>query len=569
MNEGFLRQDELDAPWPARPWIMALLCGLAGLAFFKFAEGSDDGKLALPTVMATAIAVATISFAITLERRRWWWAALFAAGWGLVIGLITLSTRRYGVHPNIFEYGFFAGITAVLLASPLFQAARDEGALRFPPRRVFEHAWTDAVIGAASLAFIGISFAMADLIASLFDLIGIHFLKRLMREGWFGWSLAGFAFGAASGLLRERDALVLNIQRLVKTILSILAPVLAAALWLFLLSLPLTGLAGLWDGWLSATALTLAAAGASYILINAVIGGADEALPANPVLRWSMIALLLAITPLALLAAAALGQRIGQYGWTPERIWGVLAVAVALAFGLIAIWCLLRDRMGFVARLRRMQVWHAVAVTVTALFLALPILDFGAMATRDQLARLRSGDVSATEFDWTAMAFDFGPAGRAALRTLARSGSADERRFATTALAQESRWSPAGDVVENARAQAALDAVRIEPGGGRLPAGAVAPLADTRLCSVEGCRVRQLADGRLLVVGRRGPGAQLDGILLVRNATGGWETRGLQMNGPQPDGGLEGPVTAARIELRPVTRQQLYVDGVLIGDIVD
>ena len=48
-----------------------------------------------------------------------------------------------------------------------------------------------------------------------------------------------------------------------------------------------------------------------------------------------------------------------------------------------------------------------------------PLVDFGAISTRDQLARLERGRVGPDQFDWAALAFDFGPSGRAALTRLA------------------------------------------------------------------------------------------------------------------------------------------------------
>jgi cytochrome c biogenesis protein CcdA len=42
--------------------------------------------------------------------------------------------------------------------------------------------------------------------------------------------LAGFAFGSAVGMLRERDQLASTLQRLAMMVLGVLAPVLAAAL---------------------------------------------------------------------------------------------------------------------------------------------------------------------------------------------------------------------------------------------------------------------------------------------------------------------------------------------------
>ena len=71
----------------------------------------------------------------------------------------------------------------MLIAAPLFQTIRDEGRLALPYARLHRHAWTDAVIGAASLAFTGITFLLAWLIATLFDVIGIDAIKDLLQEG--------------------------------------------------------------------------------------------------------------------------------------------------------------------------------------------------------------------------------------------------------------------------------------------------------------------------------------------------------------------------------------------------
>jgi hypothetical protein len=70
--------------------------------------------------------------------------------------------------------------------------------------------------------------------------------------------LAGLAFGGALGILRERDAIVATLQRLVMVVLAVLAPVLAVALAAFLLSLPFTGPSrGLWESEIPATPMLL------------------------------------------------------------------------------------------------------------------------------------------------------------------------------------------------------------------------------------------------------------------------------------------------------------------------
>ena len=90
-------------------------------------------------------------------------------------------------------------------------------------------------------------------------------------------------------------------------------------------------------------------------------------------------------------------------------------------------------------RVRRANLHLAVLICGVALFLALPILDFGAISARQQLARLDSGAVSAEDFDYDALHWDFGAAGRRALAKLARSSNAEVARLARTAQKQALR----------------------------------------------------------------------------------------------------------------------------------
>ena len=441
MTERF---DKQDRDWPARPWIMAAIGAVGGLGIHLLSDGHTAYDDAFPVWKQAAIAftvIATISFLLTVELRRWTWSIAFALAWGAVIALVGWFTAQYNRNGEIMEFPFLSGILAVLIAAPLFQTFRDEGAWRFPYGRLHRHAWTDAVIGAASLLFTGITFLLAWLIASLFDVIGIDAIKELLKKDWFSWMLAGFAFGGAIGLLRERDALAATMQKLAMVVLSVLAPVLAVALAAFLASLPFTGLTGLWESDIPATPMLLLSGAGAILLANAVIGDGRAERSPNIWLQRSAMVLVACVLPLALLAAVSMGERINQYGWTPERIWGVVAVLVAIAYGAAAWWAIYQGRQDYDESLRPLQTKLAIGFTGLALFLALPILDFGAISAKSQLARLESGKVKVEEFDWTAMAFDFGPAGRERLAQMAGTGSAKQRELASFALKSENRWT--------------------------------------------------------------------------------------------------------------------------------
>ncbi len=562
------RLDDNDPPWPLRPWIMAAICAAAGLAFHALVDHNyEDGLAQWRSALATAVAVAAVVFVLGVELRRWHWALGFALLWGVVLGLIAWQTAAYNLQGSPIEWPFWSGMLAVLVATPLFQTRRDVAPdwrfwklWQMPYDRLHSHAWTDAVIGAASLAFVGIAFLLTFLISEMFHLIGIDLIRDLLNDEWFGWMLAGAAFGGAVGLLRERDKLVATLQRLVMIVLGVLAPVLAAALLIFLLSLAGTGLAKLWASGFSTAALMLAAAAFAVLLANAVIGNGTDDRATNPLLRWAAPVLAVAVLPLAGIAYFSMQLRIGQYGWTPERIWGLIATLIALAYGIIGLWAVVKGRRDFDDVLRPLQQKLAIGVALLALFLALPILDFGAISTRDQMARLNSGAVKIEKFDWAALAFDFGPRGRAALNDLARSPYKDRADAAKAALAAANRWDltgPKGPVLLKPIAER----LRIIPADRALPAEAIERIAGTYMCSrARACVALWLADDRIGVLGQNEPGEATQFDFVSRNAEGRWVQGDLRRNTPQPR--MIDDLSKATITVETVPQRRIQIDGV-------
>ena len=145
-----MRQDSGTDDWPLRPWIMAAICAIAGLLFNQLTDVSyaSGGASPLRQAGATLVAIAALSFVLTVEQRRWTWSLGFAIGWGAVVALVGWFTASYNQYPTIFEFPFLSGVFAVLLAAPLFQTLRDTfsegGAWRFPYAKLHGHAWTDS-----------------------------------------------------------------------------------------------------------------------------------------------------------------------------------------------------------------------------------------------------------------------------------------------------------------------------------------------------------------------------------------------------------------------------------------
>lgn len=562
-------REPLDHPsWPVRIWLLMALGAALGLAFHLLVRadagwtGTEDP---LRVAGAALVAVGGIVFAFSLERLRWAWSAAFALAAGLVAGGVALWNGSPSGWGSDEGWQFASCLAAVAIAVPLFQAIRDEGRRRVAVRAVQAYAWANAILWAAAAGFVLATFLLTLLLSELFKLIGIRILADLLSKGWFAWMLGCGALGAAVGILRDRDKVLGALQKVVRAVLSFLAPVLALGLVLFVLALPFTGLGPLWEQTKATTPILLACVAGAVILANAVIGNSREEEPGARPLRWAAAALAVVLLPLGAVAAVSTAKRIAQYGYTPERLWAAVFVAVALAAAATYLFALLRGRERWPDSIRRANVRLAAGISLLALFLALPILSFGAISTRDQVARLSSGRVSPDKFDWAALRFDFGPSGRRALERLAASPVGPTRKSARAALAATDRWE-----IERQRVAATRKPPRLQvDGGAPVPASLLDQIARSGRCEGDGCRVVFLSSGEALVLAQGCDGC-LPALSVYRKlANGDWGIPVQVATPPAGAGAPSVPLGARRVEVRPVSHREIFIDGRPTGEQID
>ncbi|HYG49183.1 MAG TPA: DUF4153 domain-containing protein [Allosphingosinicella sp.] len=550
--------------WPLRAVLLAALGAGFGLAFHLLTAGPEgwmETDVPWRAAGGAFLAVSGLVFAFSLERGRGRWSAGFAAAAGLIAGFVVL----WNGNPDHWGAGegwqLFSALLAVAIAVPLFQAWRDKGRRRPDPAIVHAHVWTNLILGGAAFAFVLSTMLLTLLLAELFHLIGIDVLRDLLDEGWFMWPLACGALGGAVGLLRDRDQVLGTLQKVARAVLSVLAPALAFGLAGFVLALPFTGLQPLWDQTRATTPILLACLVGAVILVNAVIGNDAEEEARSRILRWAAVALALVMPALAFVAAVSTGKRIGQYGLTPDRLWACVFVFAAAALALAYLHALVRGRAGWPEALRRANIRVAAGLCLLALFLALPIVSFGAISTRDQLARLESGRTPPDRFDWAAMRFDFGPSGRRALERLASSPNLLVRQRAREALRASDRWF--AGAVEGVAPERPPLKVEVD-GGAAIPPALADMIGRTASCRDEGCRLVFVEPKRAVLL-RPGCGhcyyvfdARPDGTWIQR-----YPASVLKATGPDapPDAAARG-----RVEVRKVERQQLFVDGRPVGE---
>lgn len=551
--------DDTGSDWPLRPWLLAGMLGLAGLLIWLVTDGKDDD----PVRMAGAafLFFGPMAAAFSLERDSWKQAAIFALIAGLVMaGLAWRAVSGQELYADE-EYGFAAGVVATVIALPLFQSGFHRTRFATPYRTIHFNAWTDAVSAAGSLAFLGLTWLMTLLLANLFQLLKIDFLMDLIDEGWFGWSLSGAAFGAALGVLRSKLGILGMLQHVVMLVLSLLAVPLALALVVFLGAMVVSGPDVLWEATRSATPILLACAAGAWVLTNAIVRDDDTEMSRNVVLRVTSLVLALSLLPLTAFAAVSMGTRVAAYGLSPERLWALVAIAVACSFGVAYLVVVVRGRLaGWRALLRRANLNLAAGLSVVALFLALPILDFGSISAANQLARLERGAVTPEEFDFDALKWEFGKAGEKALAKLAASGNASIAELAQTALVRP-RWDY--EHVEyigrmgGPTARERLANIRIEPSAEAHRKAIEAWVRQPGWTCQQPCIFLSVSGGDELVVlsGSTAQRLHLDDA--------GWIEDELKRAEVMPVAEVKAD---SEIEIRPYVGRQIYVDGEPIGE---
>lgn len=338
----------------------------------------------------------------------------------------------------------------------------------------FDTAWKAAVQLGLSIGFTGAFWVLLLLGSQLFRIIGLTFLSDLIGREWFTIPLTCLVFPVAVHLTDVRDGLIRGVRTVVLMLLSWLLLVMTVLVAGFLVALPFTGLAGLWNTG-SATALVLSAAAALIILINTAYqdGRPDNLPPA--VLRIAVRVAAVLITPLIILAFWGLALRIGQHGLTPDRIialaCAVVGLSYAFGYGVAALRPFWQRDAAWMTPLERTNVWTAILAVALILALFSPLADPTRLSVNDQVARLERGAVTVEEFDFRFLRFESGKAGLEALSSLSRSPNADIALRARNADAAKDRYA---DAVTGTPARTPV--FEVWPTGTALPSGFVIPV---------------------------------------------------------------------------------------------
>lgn len=400
--------------------VQGLICYLISW-YIDYASLPYDTLWLVCVVPATVVMTATLSLSITTFRQPLLWLALglagaAVAGMGAWLKWRVSGLEKWDIRDAVLLFGFHLMLMTLFMLPWLQRRLAPASAESFYSD-FYARNWHNALTLIVIFVSNGLFWLVLFLWAELFKLIGIAFFERLFFDtGWFIAVSLGAVSASAAVLSRVQGRLIVALQNLLTLIATGLLPLMAALALLFIAALPFVGFETI-SARISAAGLLTTLALLLLFLVTIVWHPQRRALPYFAPLR-GLIQLAIVIAPVyPLLAGWALWLRISQYGWSPERLYGVLITAVAL------VWA-----TGFCASViftrREPQKLQGYVVPATGLlslaFLMLiytPVLDPWRISVNSHMARYHEGRITADQVSLY-MLSNSGREGREAMKAL-------------------------------------------------------------------------------------------------------------------------------------------------------
>lgn len=265
-------------------------------------------------------------------------------------------------------------------------------------RALFVHAWRNLLVAGLAAALLGGSAILLVLWAALFATLGVDVLAETFQQPWFVLPATAVAFGTGVLVFRPRQGLIDSIVGLLENLARYLLPMVLAIIVVFLLTLPFVSLQALWDT--GNGSLIVIALNAIAVVLAIVAHRPDSEQP-YPAFVQAPVTVAVAFLPIiSALALLGVGIRVDQYGWTVARAWAFTGAAVLALFSLGYTWSIVRHRRNWQAGMARVNVAMGWVMLGVLLLINTPVLDFRAISTRSQIARVDSGEIQPIDFDF-------------------------------------------------------------------------------------------------------------------------------------------------------------------------
>ncbi|EPK0781624.1 DUF4153 domain-containing protein [Citrobacter freundii] len=443
---------------------IGLLQGALCYLLMTYLVPHNDGWLffGMPATIAitSALLLTVVSFK---QRALWYWMALI-----FVVVLAMSAWLKWQVEDSdkwrqheVFMFYGWRLLLMAMLALPWIQYSLRASRQQTRYAQFYTQLWLNTLTLLIVFISNGLFWLVLLLWSEMFKLVGIPFFSTLFFDtDWFGYVAFGLITALAVVLARTQSRLVTAVQKLLTFIATGLLPLVALLALMFILTLPFTGLEAISQR-VSAAGLMSTLTFCLLLLMAMVREPQKEALPYPGALRY-LIKCALAVTPIyTLIAGWALWVRIQQYGWTPERLHGVLVVVVLLAWSVGYLVSILRRGHN------PLEIQGKVILGVSLLALGLlvllssPVIDAWRISVNSHMGLYHSGKIKPDQVSLY-MLDHSGKPGRAALEALQKDVAFNQdskRRRDLNSLLQGSR-----DPVKELTATQLVSKVVIAPG---------------------------------------------------------------------------------------------------------
>lgn len=377
---------------------LAFAGGLGGgLLWLAWRAGEDEWIGDFPAIALIGLVLAgfgaLLSMAGPLGLRRAMPRALVV---GLAVaGLIGLAALRYDTAGDLFRapLSALALMTVATLPVPFLIAEARTGWRDYPA--LFLEAWSIVLRGAAAGAFTGLVWLVIFLSDQVLRIVGIGIIGDLLEHEVVPMVLTGAVLGLGMAVIHDLSELLS--PYVVLRVFRLFLPVVLAVMSVFLVALPFRGLDGLVSG-LSPAGLLLTMVAGGIALVSIAIDQSNAEAAQSPLLVRSTQALALVLPVVALLALYALWLRVGQYGWTPERLFIVLIAGFGLLYGLVYAVAVLRGGP-WMERIRQGNIRIALGIIGVAALWLTPVLNAERISAQSQWARFQAGTTPVEALD--------------------------------------------------------------------------------------------------------------------------------------------------------------------------
>ena len=403
---AFLYQSLEQKMWPGTDltWLTALITFFISLpSLFLLIASKQDYKLIIKGLLPFTLLISVL---------------------GAYIG------HEYSAYPSI-ESTFFVFSFAILIAC--FKAVMyiklmaNKQAISY--ESLFLASWRNAVIFALTVLFTSIFFGILHLGAALFDLLGIAFFTELLDEEWFTIPAFSLATAFAIHIFRKISHLTDNISTILQTLMKFLLPLLVLVSLGFLFTLPFTGLEKLWET-SSGSFLLLWLMALSLFFVNAIYHKGNDNKPYHIALHRFILVGIAVLPVFSLISAYGIFVRIAQYGFTPERLWGLSIWFILSCFAIAYLVGIVKLRDHWLIIQSKTNVVMGLVVLAFTLLVNSPVLNFKSISASSQMARYYQGEVSLEDFNINYFSSNLGKPGYDALQTLKAEIESSEPEFA-------------------------------------------------------------------------------------------------------------------------------------------